>query len=89
MANKCANCGSTTAESGGWIKSGGNYYCSSGCQHNHSTLAKHKGKSGILSGLSQITDGALGGSGLSADNIVGGAGNMALGIGKLIFGKKK
>ncbi|MFP3040627.1 zinc ribbon domain-containing protein [Treponema primitia] len=80
---KCENCGSTKPESEGWIKSKGKWYCSSGCVHNAETLSKYKGKSGIASGLGQMADGALGGS-LSADNIVGGAGKVALGGAKLL-----
>jgi hypothetical protein len=78
---RCATCGST--DSDGWVLSNGTYYCSSGCQHNKETLANYRGKSGILSGLSQISDGAFSRGGISFDNIVGGAGKVVLGLGKL------
>jgi hypothetical protein len=79
---RCASCGSTN--SSGWVLSNGSYYCSSNCQHTRETLAEYKGKSGVLSGLSQMSDGVFGSGGpVSFDNIVGGTGKVVFSLCKL------
>jgi hypothetical protein len=84
---KCEWCGGEAS-----FKQNGRWFCSNGCVDQFRTKAKYSGKSGILSGLGQMSDAVLGGHGASADNLLGGAGKVVGGLGKLaikgLFKKK-